>query len=105
MKRMILLVATIALAAGPVFAHGKEQHVMGTVTAMTDTSITVQTKAKGTVTIYTMPETKYEKSGAAASMKDLKIGDRVVVHAEKMGDKLMANGVHFGAKVKTPQQP
>jgi len=37
-------------------------------------------------------------------MKDLKVGDRVVIHAEKMGDKLMANEVHFGVVAKTPQQ-
>jgi hypothetical protein len=37
-------------------------------------------------------------------MKDLKMGDRVVIHAEKMGDKLMANEVHFGAVAKSPQQ-
>ena len=47
MKRITLLVAMFVLAAGAAFAHGKEQHVMGKVTAMTDSSITVQTKAKG----------------------------------------------------------
>ncbi len=104
MKRIILLVAMVVLAAGASFAHGKEQHVMGKVTAITDSSITVQTKAKEPVTVYTMAETKYEKSGTAASMKDLKVGDRVVIHAEKMGDKLMANEVHFAVVAKTPQQ-
>jgi hypothetical protein len=49
--------------------------IMGKVTAMTDSSVTVQTKTKDPVTIYTMAETKFEKSGAAASMKDLKVGD------------------------------
>ena len=102
MKRMILLVVIVVLAAGAAFAHGKEQHVMGTVTAMTDSSITVQTKAKDHVTVYTMAETKYEKSGAAASMKDLQVGDRVVIHAAKMGDKLMANDVLFGAAKHAP---
>ena len=105
MKRMILLVAMVVVAAGAAFAHGKEQHVMGTVTAMTDSSITVQTKAKDPITVYAMPETKYEKSGVVASKKDLKVGDRVVIHAAKMGAKLMANEVHFGAKAKIPQQP
>jgi hypothetical protein len=52
-----------------------------------------------------MPDTKYEKSGAAASMKDLKIGDRVVIHAAKMNDKLMANEVSFGAVVHPPSKP
>jgi ribosomal protein S1 len=101
---MILLVAMVVLAVGAASAHGKEQHVLGTVTAITKSSITVQTKAKDSVTVYTMAETKYEKSGAAASMKDLKVGDRVVIHADEMGDKLMANEVHFGVVAKTPQQ-
>ena len=98
----ILLAAVVLLATGAAFAHGKEQHVMGKVTAMTDSSITVQTKAKDPVTVYTMAETKYEKSGAAASMNDLKVGDRVVIHATKMNDKLMATEVRFGATAQTP---
>jgi Domain of unknown function (DUF5666) len=104
-KQAILLVSIVALAVGAALAHGTALHVMGTVTAMTDDSITVQTKAKEPVTVYTMPDTKYEKSGAAASMKDLKIGDRVVIHAAKMNDKLMASEVSFGAVAKTTQQP
>jgi Cu/Ag efflux protein CusF len=100
MKRMILLLATALLASEAAYAHGKEQHVMGTVTALTDDSITVQTTAKDPVVVYTMPDTKYEKSGEAASMKDLKAGDRVVIHAAKMNDKLMATEVRFGAVVK-----
>jgi hypothetical protein len=102
MRRMILLVVIVVLATAAAFGHGKEQHIMGKVTAMTETSISVQTEGKKPVTVYTLPETKYEKSGAAASMKDLKVGDRVVIHAEKMGDKLMANEVHFGATPQTP---
>ena len=53
MRRVILLITMVVLAAGVAFAHGNEQHVMGTVTAMTDDSITVQTKAKDPVTVYT----------------------------------------------------
>lgn len=102
MKRMVLLVAMLVVAAGAVFAHGEEQHIMGTVTAMTGDSITVQTKAKDPVTVYTMPDTKFEKSGAAASLKDLKVGDRVVIHAAKMNDKLMATKVRFGTTVEAP---
>jgi len=97
MKRMILLAAVVTFVVGTAFAHGTEQHVMGTVTAITDNSITVQTKAKEPVTVFTMAETKYDKSGKAASLKDLKVGDRVVIHAQKMGDKLMAHEVRFGA--------
>ena len=59
MKRMILLVATILVATGAALAHGNQQHVMGTVTALTENSVTVQTTAKEPVTVYTMPDTKY----------------------------------------------
>jgi ribosomal protein S17 len=51
--------------------------------ALMDNSITVQTKTKDRLTVYKMPETKYEKSSAAASMTDLKVGNRVVIHATK----------------------
>jgi hypothetical protein len=39
-------------------------------------SITVQTKTKDRVTVYTMPETRYEKRGAVAAMTGLKVGNR-----------------------------
>jgi hypothetical protein len=97
MKRTILLFVLVVFAAGAALAHGKEEHIMGTVTAMTDSSITVQTKAKDPIVVYTTAETKYEKSGAAASMKELKLGDRVVIHAARINDKLVTNDVQFGA--------
>ena len=42
-------------------------------------------------------KTKFEKSGATAALKDLKVGDKVVIHAGVSGGKLVANEVHFGA--------
>jgi hypothetical protein len=75
---------------------------LGRVTAVTDDSITVQTKAKNTVIVYTMTDTKYEKSGAADSKKNLKVGDRVVTHAAKMNEKLMATVVRFGGAPQAP---
>jgi hypothetical protein len=42
-------------------------------------------------------KTKFEKSGAAATLKDLKVGDKVVIHAGVSDTKLVANEVHFGA--------
>ena len=102
MKQISVLLALVVFAAGAALAHGKEEHIMGTVNAMTESSITVQTKAKDLVIVCTMAETKYEKSGAAASMKDLKVGDRVVVHTTRINDKLMANEVHFGVVKHAP---
>jgi hypothetical protein len=41
-------------------------------------------------------KTKFEKSGSPATLKELKVGDKVVVHADVSGDKLVANEVRFG---------
>lgn len=101
MKRTIAVTALLFATAILALAHGKEKHVMGKVTSMTDTSITIQTTDKKSVTVDLSDKTKFEKSGAPATLKDLKVGDKVVVHADSEGDKLVANEVHFGAKKET----
>jgi ribosomal protein S1 len=97
MKRSVTVVTLLFALSLMALAHGKEKHVMGTVTSISDRSITVETTAKKTVTVEVNDKTKFQKSGAAASLKDLKVGDKVVVHAEVSGAKLVANEVHFGA--------
>jgi hypothetical protein len=72
MKRMILLVTLVVHATGVAFADGKEQHVIGTVTAMMDDSITVQTQARDHVTVYTMPFGFYFAETKRQQMKELK---------------------------------
>ena len=98
MKRTIAVVALLFTVSLIAFAHGKEKHVMGTVTSISDTSITVETTAKKSVTVEVNDKTKFEKSDAAATLKDLKVGDKVVVHADVSDNRLIANEVHFGAK-------
>ena len=102
MKRMFMLLVGTILFAGFAFAHGDEQHVMGTVTKITDTAITVEVAPKQgetqktSVSVNVISSTKFEKMGAAATIKDLKIGDRVVIHAAKKGEKLEAHVVKIG---------
>jgi hypothetical protein len=100
MKRMLMVGAV--LFAGLASAHGDEQHVMGTVTAITENTITVEIAQKQgdtqktTVTVQVVSTTKFEKMDAPATMKDLKVGDRVVIHAAKKADKLEAHTVKIG---------
>ena len=101
MKRTVVVIAFLFVLSLLAVAHGKEKHVMGTVTNISDTSITVETSAKKSVTVEVNDKTKLEKSGAAATLKDLKVGDKVVVHADMSDNKLVANEVHFGAKAKS----
>jgi hypothetical protein len=97
MKRIIVVVTLLFVFSFMVLAHENEKHVMGIVTSTSDSSITVETTAKKSVTVEVSDKTKFAKSGAAATLKDLKVGDKVVVHARVSGTKLVANEVHFGA--------
>lgn len=96
MKRTVAVAALLFALSVTVLAHGKEKHVMGKVTSTADSSITVETASKQSVTVEVNDKTKFEKSGSPATLKDLKVGDKVVIHADVSGDKLVANEVHFG---------
>jgi hypothetical protein len=81
MMRALFAFLLCGLLAPFLLAHGNEKHVLGTVAKITDAEITVETAAKATVTVRVVAETKFVKSGVEAALKDLKVGDRVVIHA------------------------
>lgn len=100
MKKRILmpvLFLMAAMLAPAAWAHGGQDHLMGTVKAVDASSITVETKDKKETKVLVDANTKFEKSGAAAALKDLSVGDRVVIHAAKKGSDLTAVMVKFGA--------
>ena len=94
--RLLVLVVCISLAAMATFAHGGEEHVMGTVTKVTANSITVKTTAKDPVTVGVVPATKFMMGKMAMTIDGLKVGDRVVIHAtEPTEGTLVADTVDF----------
>src|SRR6202041_2579503 len=90
-----IAVLVVALASGA-WAHGTDKHVMGVVTKITDTEVTVEAADKQVTVVKIAADTSFVKSGAAASLKDLKVGDRVVIHAKPVGTELIAHEVRFG---------
>ena len=89
-RRIHSVIAAWALMLGSAaaYAHNGVEHVMGTVTALTDSSITVNTTVKHTsVTVLIDSTTKFSKNAAHASLKDLKVGDRVAIDAKENSDK------------------
>lgn len=97
MKRQVSIVLSILFLASMAFAHGNEKHVMGTVTAVSDNSITIETMDKHKVTVGVVPGTSFMKGTATAALKDLKVGDRVVIHAVEKDEHLQAQMVMIGA--------
>src|ERR1700730_982756 len=99
MRLRVTFLSFALLLAMASFAHEGNQHVMGTVTAISANSITVQStgKAPKTTTVSVGSSTLFIKSAAHASLKDLQDGDGVVVEAKENKDnKLEAVSVTFG---------
>jgi hypothetical protein len=92
----MLLFSAFSLVSLAALAHGTDKHVLGTVTKITDSEITVQAQDGTLQVVKVAPDTSFVKSGASAGIKDLKVGDRVVIHAKPVGTDLIAHEVRFG---------
>lgn len=99
-KIQVALLAVLTLAFLPTIAtaHGGEEHVTGTVTKISDTSVTVKTTAGKMVEVgFDAKMTTYERAKQPIQKSDIKVGDRVVIHAMEMNEKLVAHTVEIGA--------
>jgi hypothetical protein len=104
------MIAAVALILGSAiaYAHNGVEHVMGTVTAVTDSSITVDTLKHTSVAVLLDASTKFTKNDAAITRQDVKVGDRVVIDAKEASDKkLVGVAVKLGSSAHgdhaTPQ--
>ena len=103
MKRILTLIFLLLTLAILALAHGKEQHILGTVTKITANEITVKTPKNETLTVAVTDKTEFNRSNTKATLNDIKVGDRVVIHAIKSGNKLEAHIVKFGIAQKGSQ--
>ena len=96
MNRRIIL-AGLLLVCGTVLlhAHGGMTHVMGTVTAMSGNSVTIETTDKKTIEVQLTDTTTFMNGSRPGNRKELKVGDRVVIHAMKVKDVLQAHEVRY----------
>lgn len=103
LKVHIALVTIMALALLPavVSAHGGEEHVIGTVTKVSDTSVTVKTTTGKIVEVgFDAKMTTYARAKLPTQKSDVKVGDRIVIHAMEVNEKLVAHTVELGAAPK-----
>ncbi len=102
MKRILATTILSSLAlAGALMAHGGAEHVMGHAKAVSADSVTVENAAHEMITIMVTAKTEIKKSKVKAGIMDLKVGDSVVIHAEKNKEgKLEAEEVEFGVAPK-----
>lgn len=102
MKRAMTLCISLVLFAVVALAHGGEEHLMGTVTKVAEKSITIEDKNGKTIEVGVSEETKFMKGEATAALKDVKVGDRLVIEAKKNGNKFAASLVKIGVAAARP---
>lgn len=102
LRAQVALLAILALALLPtiVLAHGGEEHVIGTVTSISDTSVTVKTTAGKAMTVGFDAKTTFARADQPMPKADIKVGDRVVIHAVEVNEKLVAHTVEIGGATK-----
>ncbi len=106
LKIQVALLAIVSLALVPTIAkaHGGEEHVTGTVTKISDTSVTVKTTAGKTVEVgFDAKMTTYERAKQPIQKTDIKVGDKIVIHAMEVNEKLVAHSVELGAATAAKQ--
>ena len=100
LKLYVAFLAVVSLALLPTIAsaHGGEEHVTGTVTKVSDTSVTVKTTQGKTVDVgFDAKMTTYQRAKQTVQKTDIKVGDKIVIHAMEVNEKLIAHSVELGA--------
>ena len=103
--RSLLLGMILGLLAASAFAHGDKVHVRGTITNVSDTSVTVKGADGKPVEVKLVKTTSFilhvpPSTDQPAKASDLAVGDIVVIHATPSGDSLQADEVRFTVPAK-----
>jgi hypothetical protein len=100
-KSLAVLTFVLILNAHVAFAHGNLEHVVGTVAGTSDHSITVKTRSGDVKEVEVSSKTKFVRGESTVTLRDVHEGDRVVIHARKLNDKLQAAEVQVGTGPST----
>ena len=103
----LIVTLTCLFISTPSFAHGTDQHVLGTVTAIDATHVEVKTPKGRTVDVQVNKQTRFKEKGNPKGANLPSIGDRVVIEATKNNKVLTATEVHYssGKRAPIPAQP
>ncbi len=97
MTRILQQLGLSIVMAATLLAHGGGEHLTGTVKSIAADKLVLETTKRETLTIVLTAKTQVVKSKAKGDLKDLKAGDRAVVHAAKnKAGQWEAEEVDFG---------
>ena len=99
----VLLAFALVSLPVVVTAHGTDQHVMGTVTAIDATHIEVKTSKGASVTVKVNDQTRFIPKAVKRSKGQPQVGDRVVIDVTRDGAAMTATEVQYSnPKPKAP---
>ena len=89
------------------FAHGTDQHVLGTIMAINATHVEIKTSKGQSVDVRVNKKTQYKDANNPKGANMPVVGDRVIIKATKDNKVLLATEIHFSAakRVPVPMQP
>src|ERR1700730_3337161 len=92
MRLRILILLAVLWGGVPVWSHGNEKHIIGTVEKIEANTVSVKTSDGKTVEVKLTEKTVYlQRDGKTAKLADIAGGELVVIHASPHGDTLKAS--------------
>jgi hypothetical protein len=103
----LIVTLTCLFISAPSFAHGTDQHVLGTIMAINATHIEIKTPKGQSVDVRVNKKTRYKDESNSKGANVPEVGDRVIIKAIKDDKVLLATEIHFSAakRVPVPIQP
>ena len=103
----LIVTLTCLFISTPSFAHGTDQHVLGTIMAISATHVEVKTLKGQSVDVRINKKTRYKDESNPKGVNVPEVGDRVIIKATKDDKVLLATEIHFSAakRVPAPMEP
>jgi len=103
----LIVALTCLFISAPSFAHGTDQHVLGTIMAINATHVEIKTSKGQSVDVRVNKKTQYKDANNPKGANVPEVGDRVIIKATKDNKVLLATEIHFSAakRVPVPMQP
>ncbi len=91
----IFVFLSFLLTSSLVWAHGGNDHVLGTVTETTEDHIIVKTPKGESISITIHSNTSFQHNGIATKDARPQVGDRLVAEVSKDGDQFVGKEIRF----------
>ncbi len=92
--RVLVLIACILFVAAAAVAHDGP-HILGLVTEVTEDSVSVEQRDKYVATVAILAATKFTKGNVAATLADVKVGDRIAISGREVNGEVVADTIRF----------